>query len=117
VVSAKRKVRAESVRVTESCGNVFADLGVPRPERELMKAELALQIYRIIRRRKLMRSAVATMLGVAASDVSVLMLNRAGKCSVGELRGFLEPLRGASQVRRVNSGEGSTPSTRRGLQR
>ncbi len=35
--------------ITESSGNVFADLGLPNPEQEMMKAGLTLQIYRIIR--------------------------------------------------------------------
>ena len=37
--------------ITESSGNVFADLGLPNPEQALVKAELTLQIYRIIKQR------------------------------------------------------------------
>ena len=33
----------------KSSGNVFADLGLPHPEQELLKARLTLQIYRIIK--------------------------------------------------------------------
>jgi hypothetical protein len=36
-----------SKRITESSGNVFADLGLPNAEQELTKAQLTLQIYRI----------------------------------------------------------------------
>ena len=43
---------ASPVSITESSGNVFADLGLPNPEQELMKSRLTLQIYRIIRDRK-----------------------------------------------------------------
>jgi hypothetical protein len=35
--------------VTEGSGNVFADLGLPNPEQELLKAQLTLQIYTILK--------------------------------------------------------------------
>ena len=34
-------------------GNVFADLGLPHPEQELLKARLTLQIYRLLKARGL----------------------------------------------------------------
>src|ERR1039457_3021128 len=39
------------IRVKESSGNVFADLGFPNPEREQLKARLTLEIYRLIKDR------------------------------------------------------------------
>ena len=44
----KKKNKAAPT-VTESSGNVFADLGLRNPEQELLKARLTLQIYRVIR--------------------------------------------------------------------
>jgi Helix-turn-helix domain len=41
------------VKVEEGSGNVFADLGLPNPEQELLKAHLTLQIYKIIKQREL----------------------------------------------------------------
>ena len=46
--------------ITESSGNVFADLGLPNPEQELMKARLTLQIYHHIRQRGLTKAQAAT---------------------------------------------------------
>jgi predicted XRE-type DNA-binding protein len=40
-------------KVTESSGNVFADLGFANPEEELLKAKLVREIRAIIKRRKL----------------------------------------------------------------
>jgi hypothetical protein len=40
-----KKTRQRVARVTEGSGNVFADLGLPNPEQELLKAQLTLQIY------------------------------------------------------------------------
>ena len=78
--------------VTESTGNVFADLGLPNPEQELMKARLTLQIYRIIRERELTQTQAAKALGIKQPHVSLLMRNRSGSFSVGRLMEFLTAL-------------------------
>ena len=92
VVSAKRKVRPAPVRVVEGSGNVFADLGVVHPDRELIKAESALQIYRIIRQRGLSQKQVGKVLGISQPQVSVLARNRGASFSVGRLLEFLGAL-------------------------
>jgi predicted XRE-type DNA-binding protein len=78
--------------ITESSGNVFADLGLPNPEQELMKAELTLQIYRIIKQRGMTQVEAAKVLGIKQPHVSLLMRNRAGSFSVGRLMEFLTAL-------------------------
>jgi predicted XRE-type DNA-binding protein len=45
--------------ITESSGSVFADLGLPNPEQEIMKARLMLLIYPIIRERGLTQTQAA----------------------------------------------------------
>ena len=72
-------------RITETSGNVFADLGLPNPEQELMKARLTLQIYRIIKEQDLTQTEAAKILGIKQPHVSLLMRNRAGSFSVGRL--------------------------------
>jgi predicted XRE-type DNA-binding protein len=79
-------------RVTEGSDNVFADLGLPNPEQELIKARLALQIYRIVRHRGMTQSEAASALGIKQPHVSLLMRNRAGSFSVGRLLEFLTRL-------------------------
>ncbi len=44
-------MRKKKIRVEEGSGNVFADLGLPNPEQELLKARLTLQIYKIVKAR------------------------------------------------------------------
>src|ERR1700722_2467432 len=83
---------ASPASITESSGNVFADLGFPNPEQELMKARLTLQIYRIIRERDLTQAEAAKALGIKQPHVSLLMRNRAGSFSVGRLMEFLTAL-------------------------
>ena len=48
-----KKREIAGILVTESSGNVFADLGFTQPEEELTKAQLASHIRRIIKRRRL----------------------------------------------------------------
>lgn len=78
--------------VTECSGNLFADLGLPIADQELLKAQLTLQIYRIIKQRGLTQTQAAKALGVKQPHVSLLMRNRAGTFSVGRLIDFLTAL-------------------------
>jgi predicted XRE-type DNA-binding protein len=71
---------------------VFADLGLPNPEQELLKAHLTLQIYRIVKARGLTQAQAGAILGIKQPHVSALMRNRAGNFSVGRLMEFLNRL-------------------------
>ena len=81
-----------SKRVTEGSANVFADLGLPNADQELLKAQLTHQIYRIIKQRGLTQTQAAKALGVKQPHVSLLMRNRAGTFSIGRLIDFLTAL-------------------------
>jgi predicted XRE-type DNA-binding protein len=87
----KRKITKKS-RVTEGSGNVFADLGLPNADQELMKARLTLQIYRIIKDRGLTQTDAGKILGIPQPHVSALLRNRSGNFSVGRLIDFLTAL-------------------------
>src|SRR6204780_1613323 len=80
------------VRVKEGSGNVFADLGLPNPEQELLKARLTLQIYKIVKERGLTQAQAGQLLGIKQPHVSALMRNRAGNFSIGRLIEFLTAL-------------------------
>jgi predicted XRE-type DNA-binding protein len=73
-------------------GNVFADLGLPNPEQELLKARLTLQIYKTVKARGLTQAKAGEVLGIKQPHVSALMRNRAGNFSVGRLIEFLTAL-------------------------
>ena len=79
-------------REQKSSGNVFADLGLPHPEQELLKAKLCLRIYRLIKQRGLTQTEAGKILGIRQPHVSALMRNRAGTFSVGRLMDFLTAL-------------------------
>ena len=83
----------------ESSGNVFADLGLPHPEQELLKARLTLQIYRIIKARGVTQTQAGEILGIRQPQVSLLMRNRSGNFSVERLMDFLTALGHDVEVR------------------
>src|SRR5271167_3515710 len=85
--------RRNSVAVTDGSGNIFADLNIANPEQELVKAELTLRIYTILKARAIRQVEAAKILGVRQPQVSLLMRNRAGNFSVGRLMEFLTALR------------------------
>ena len=85
-------MRKMSARATKSGGNVFADLGLPNPEQELLKARLTLQIYKIVKERGLTQAQAGALLGIKQPHVSALMRNRAGNFSIGRLMEFLTAL-------------------------
>lgn len=78
--------------VEKSSGNVFADLGLPHPEQELLKAKLTLQIYRLIKRRGLKQAEAGKILGIQQPHISALMRNRADAFSVERLMDFVTAL-------------------------
>ena len=84
--------RKNKTGTTVGSGNVFADLGLAHPEQELLKANLTLQIYHLIKDRGLTQTEAAEILGVKQPQVSALMRNRASNFSVGRLIEFLTAL-------------------------
>jgi predicted XRE-type DNA-binding protein len=61
------------VAVEEGSGNVFADLGLPHAEQELLKARLTLQIYKLIKARGLTRAKAGEILGINQPHISALL--------------------------------------------
>ena len=84
--------KKSKIQYEESSGNLFADLGFPNPERELLKAHLTLQIYRLLKVRKLTQTEAGKVLGIKQPHVSTLMSGRSGNFSVERLMEFLTAL-------------------------
>jgi predicted XRE-type DNA-binding protein len=72
-----------------SGGNVFAELGHPRPAEALAKAELARKIGAIVERRGLTQAAAGEVLGVDQSKVSAIIRGRLAGFSLDRLLRFL----------------------------
>ncbi len=69
-----------SERITRGSGNVFKDLGFENPSEYQAKADLALQIIKIISDRELTQEKAATLIGASQPDIS--------KLKGGQLKGF-----------------------------
>jgi len=87
-----KRVRVENIRAERSTGNVFADMGLPEPQQELLKAKLTLQIYRLIKQRGVTQTEAGEILGIKQPHVSALRRNRSGIFSVERLMDFLTAL-------------------------
>ena len=72
-----------------SSGNVFADLGLPKPDELLAKADLAAKIIQQIEQRRLTQSAAARMLGVDQPKISALKQGKLSGFSIERLIRFL----------------------------
>lgn len=59
-----------------SSGNVFADLGVPEPEQEIVKAGLVKAIHSLVSGKELRQVDVAARLGISQPKVSLLLRGR-----------------------------------------
>src|SRR3990172_941752 len=80
------------LKIERSSGNVFADLGIPNPEQYLAKAELAAQILKIVRRRRLTQAVTSKRLGITQPKVSALLNGRLDGFSTERLIRFLNAL-------------------------
>lgn len=75
-----------------SSGNVFADLGLPNSEQELVKTKLVVQIYQLLKQRGVTQTEAARLLGTTQAQVSALMRCKPVSVSVGRLMEFLTML-------------------------
>jgi predicted XRE-type DNA-binding protein len=84
----------EKVKLTRSSGNVFRDLGFSGEEAEYLKlrAELIVNLQKVITARGLKQAEVAKLLGVAQPRVSDLMRGRIDLFSIDTLIDMLARL-------------------------
>ncbi len=73
-------------------GNVFADLGLPNPDEELLKAKLVSKIADVVEKRQLTQIQAGNVMGLPQSKVSELCNGRTETYSVERLYRFLTRL-------------------------
>ncbi|HEX5241939.1 MAG TPA: helix-turn-helix transcriptional regulator [Tepidisphaeraceae bacterium] len=78
--------------VRRSSGNVFADLGLPNPEEQLLKAQLASEICSLINASGMNQTQAARKLGIDQPKVSALMHGRLSGFSTQRLLDFLKSM-------------------------
>jgi predicted XRE-type DNA-binding protein len=83
---------SETIEHEPSCGNVFADLGLPDAEERLVKSELAIAIARVIEGRHLTQTAAAELTGLAQPKISDITRGRLEGYSIERLMECLTAL-------------------------
>ena len=100
---------SETIEFEESSGNVFLDIGFSEAEaeRELLRSDLAFEIYRILMERELAGAIAAEVLGIDQFDVSRLKNGDFHRFSVERLLIFLNRLDRNVEIQ-INSVEDAT---------
>ena len=70
-------------------GNIFADIGLPNAEEHQLKAELVVQLNRLIKTRKLTQMAAARLTNVKQPDLSKILRGHFQRYSVERLMRML----------------------------
>src|SRR2546423_8059702 len=84
--------RGSEIAVIAGSGNVFADIGLPEPEEELAKAQLASCIRQVIKRQRLTQVAAASRMGIDQPKVSAILTGRLANFSGDRLMRLLTAL-------------------------
>jgi predicted XRE-type DNA-binding protein len=87
----KREHDDINARVVPSSGNVFADLGLPAQEKDMLKVQIAMAISAAIEKRKLTQVEAAKIVNADQSKISALLRGRLKDFSVERLIQFLFP--------------------------
>lgn len=90
------------IKVEQSSGNIFKDLGFPDEvaEEEMLKAELGAEIFRILEERQLTQVEAAKLLGVKQPEIARLKAAKLSYYSVERLMRFLKRLNCEVSIRR-----------------
>ena len=84
--------RRRSIEFEVSSGNVFADLGLKEADRLLARAQIGFHVFKILEEKNLKQREVASILGIAQSDVSHLMNGHFSRFTTDKLLDFLKRL-------------------------
>ena len=90
IMSNKRKKTGAEIEVEQ--GNVFAQLGLAKPEERLRKARLMNVINDVIARRKLSQKDAAESAGLSQSDISKIQHGQGSRYSTDRLLNVLARL-------------------------
>lgn len=83
---------AKKETMTESSGNVFADLGLDMPQEHYVKAHLVILITKMIEAQGLTQAQAATKIGLKQPDVSKLLRGKFEGFSLERLLNFVRAL-------------------------
>lgn len=79
----------EELEYYVSCGNVFADLGLPDAEELQLKSQLSIEIRRALKAKRLSRQQAAHKIGISKEELIRLLDGTPFHLSVMQLTGYL----------------------------
>jgi predicted XRE-type DNA-binding protein len=80
------------IKSTKSSGNVFADLGLPSADEDIVKADIVIAIAARIKAKGLTQVEASKLIGLPQPDVSKLLRGHFAGYSFERLFGFLNKL-------------------------
>lgn len=80
------------IRIEESSGNVFADIGSRNAEEKLLRSQLLAAAQAVIKRRRLSQAKVAELAGIKQPEVSNLVNGKFTAFSADRIAGILSAL-------------------------
>ena len=84
--------RRKSTRVEFGPGNVFADLGLKDADQLMARSQIGFHVFTILEQKRLKQREIASILGIAQSDVSHLMNGHFSRFTTDKLLDFLRRL-------------------------
>lgn len=81
------------IKVEESSGNVFRDLGLENPDLLLAKSTIIVDIHSLLNEHGLTDEAAAKLIGISAHDLDQVIRGDLDRYSKRELQRFLRVLR------------------------
>jgi len=81
---------SEEIEVHHGFGNVFAVIGLEDADELFARAQIGIEVLRILQDRKLKQREIAELLGIRQSEVSYLMRGQFQRFSEGKLVTFLK---------------------------
>ena len=83
---------SDETEVFHGSGNVFTDIGLKDAEELFARAQIGVEVLKILQERKLKQREIAALFGIKQSEVSHLMNGRFNRFSEGKLVSFLKKL-------------------------
>ncbi|MBP9970737.1 MAG: XRE family transcriptional regulator [Paludibacteraceae bacterium] len=77
------------IKIEESCGNVYADLGIPCADEMIVKAQLATKIGEIIKGKRWSQQRAAEVIGIPQSKLSKMLRGQFRGVSEAKMRDCL----------------------------
>ena len=83
---------SEEIEIYEGSGNIFADIGIKDADELLARAQIGVEVLKILQSRKLKQREIANLLGIQQTEVSHLLNGHFSRFSEGKLLSFLKKL-------------------------